>query len=171
MTSASPLRIVPATAADVPLVFRFVRKLAEYEKLSHEVTATEAGLREGLFGPRAVAEVLLAYWADEPASFALYFHNFSTFLGKPGIYLEDLFVEPTHRGRGIGKALLIRVAQIACERNCGRLQWAVLDWNRPAIDFYQSLGAVALDAWTIMRVSGDRLHRLAELDQSPANTP
>jgi GNAT superfamily N-acetyltransferase len=160
MTSA--LRIVPATEPDVPLIFSFIRKLAEYEKLSHEVVATEDRLRDGLFGARPVAEVLLAYWDDEPAGFALYFPNFSTFLGQPGIYLEDLFVEPAFRGRGIGKALLARLAKIAQERNCGRLEWAVLDWNRPAIDFYKSLGAVAKDEWTVFRLAGDSLHRLAE---------
>jgi GNAT superfamily N-acetyltransferase len=126
------------------------------------VVATEDGLRDGLFGARPVAEVLLAYWADEPAGFALYFPNFSTFLGQPGIYLEDLFVEPEFRGRGIGKALLGRLAKIAQERNCGRLEWAVLDWNRPAIDFYRSLGAVAKDEWTVFQLAGDSLNRLAE---------
>jgi GNAT superfamily N-acetyltransferase len=160
MTSA--LRIGPATEPDVPLILSFICKLAEYEKLSHEVVATEDRLRDGLFGARPVAEVLLAYWADEPAGFALYFPNFSTFLGQPGIYLEDLFVEPEFRGRGIGKALLGRLAKIAQERNCGRLEWAVLDWNRPAIDFYRSLGAVAKDEWTVFQLAGDSLNRLAE---------
>jgi GNAT superfamily N-acetyltransferase len=160
MTSA--LRIVPAAELDVPLILSFIRKLAEYEKLSHEVVATEDCLRDGLFGARPVAEVLLAYWTDEPAGFALYFPNFSTFLGQPGIYLEDLFVEPEFRGRGIGKALLGRLAKIAQERNCGRLEWAVLDWNRPAIDFYRSLGAVAKDEWTVFQLAGDSLNRLAE---------
>ncbi len=163
------LRIVPATQADVPLILSFVRKLAEYEKLSYEVTATEEGLRQGLFGARPIAEVLLAYWADEAVGFALYFHNFSTFVGRPGIYLEDLFVEPAHRGRGIGKALLVQVARIAQERDCGRLEWAVLDWNRPAIDFYRSLGAVAMDQWTIFRVSAANLRRLADADQRRAS--
>lgn len=160
MTSA--VQIVPASERDVPLIFSFICKLAEYEKLSHEVVATEDGLRDGLFGARPVAEVLLAYWADQPAGFALYFPNFSTFLGQPGIYLEDLFVEPAFRGKGIGKALLTRLAQIAQERNCGRLEWAVLDWNRPAIDFYRSLGAVAKDEWTVFRLAGESLNRLAE---------
>ena len=159
------LRIVPATERDVPLILGFIRKLAEYEKLSHEVIATEEVLRDGLFGARPMAEVLLAYWGDEPAGFALYFHNFSTFVGKPGIYLEDLFVEPVHRRRGIGKALFAQVANIACERECGRLEWAVLDWNRPAIDFYRSVGAIAKDEWTIFRLSGDGLRRLG--DQPP----
>jgi GNAT superfamily N-acetyltransferase len=164
----SALRIIPATKADVPLILSFVRKLAEYEKLSHEVVATEEGLVEGLFGVRPMAEVLLAYWADEPVGFALYFHNFSTFVGKPGIYLEDLFVEPAHRGRGIGKALLARVARIAQDRGCGRLEWAVLDWNQPAIDFYRSLGGVAKDEWTIFRLSGDSLRRLGDVGESLA---
>lgn len=162
----SPLRIVPAAEPDVPLILSFIRKLAEYEKLSHEVIATENRLRDGLFGARPVAEVLLAYWANEPAGFALYFPNFSTFLCQPGIYLEDLFVEPEFRGRGIGKALLVRLAKIARERNCGRLEWAVLDWNRPAIDFYRRLGAVARNDWTVFRLAGDSLDRLAE----PAST-
>ena len=161
------LRIVPATERDVPLILGFIRKLAEYEKLSHEVIATEEGLRDGLFGARPMAEVLLAYWADEPAGFALYFHNFSTFVGKPGIHLEDLFVEPVHRRRGIGKALFAQVARIACERECGRLEWAVLDWNRPAIDFYRSVGAIAKDEWTIFRLAGDGLRRLGAQPPMP----
>ena len=154
------LRIAAATEGDVPFILQFIRGLAEYEKLSDEVVATEDGLREALFGSNPVAEVLLAYWADEPAGFALYFRNFSTFLGKTGIYLEDLFVEPAYRGRGIGKALLIRLAEIARERGYGRMEWAVLDWNRPAIDFYKSLGAEPKDEWTIYRLSGERLKSL-----------
>ena len=160
----SELRIVAAAEADVPLILGFIRQLAEYEKLSHEVVATENDLRDALFGDRPVAEVLLAYWNDQAAGFAVYFLNFSTFLGKAGIYLEDLFVDPAHRSKGIGKALLSRVARIADERACGRLQWAVLDWNRPAIDFYQSAGAVALGDWTIFRIAGAALRRLAGLD-------
>ena len=158
--SAEGLRIVPAIERDVPVILGFIRKLAEYEKLSHQVAATEDLLRETLFGARRVAEVLIAYLGDEPAGFALYFHNFSTFLGRPGIYLEDLFVEPAHRGKGIGKALLVEVAKIARERNCGRLEWAVLDWNKPAIDFYRRLGAVPLDDWTLFRVTGQTLDNL-----------
>jgi GNAT superfamily N-acetyltransferase len=154
------LRIAEATEADVQLILRFIRGLAEYEKLSDEVVATEGDLREALFGPNPVAWVLLAYWADEPAGFALYFLNFSTFLGKPGIYLEDLFVEPALRGKGIGKALLVRLAEIARERGYGRLEWSVLDWNRPAIDFYRSLGAEAKAEWTIYRLSGEPLKLL-----------
>lgn len=156
------LRISPATEQDVPLVLEFIRKLAEYEKLSHEVEATEDLLHEALFGDDPSAEVLLAYWAGEPAGFAVYFRNFSTFLSKPGIYLEDLFVEPVFRSRGIGKALLARVARIARERGCGRLNWAVLDWNRPAIEFYRSLGARPLDQWTIYRLAGESLDSLAD---------
>jgi GNAT superfamily N-acetyltransferase len=157
----STLRITPAVESDAPLILSFIRKLAEYEKLSHLVVATEANIRENVFGTNPVAEVLLAYWNGEPVGFALYLRNFSTFLGQPGIYLEDLFVEPEHRGKGIGKALLIRLAQIAIERGYGRLEWAVLDWNTPSIEFYRSLGAVPLDEWTAYRLTGDALSRLA----------
>jgi GNAT superfamily N-acetyltransferase len=156
-----PLRIAPATENDVALILSFVERLAEYEKLSHEVVATEAALRHWLFGPRPMAEVLLAYWGDHPAGFALYFHNFSTFLARPGIYLEDLFVEPVHRGKGIGKALLMHLAAIATERGCGRLEWSVLDWNQPSIEFYKKLGAKPKDEWTIFRLTGEALHQLA----------
>jgi GNAT superfamily N-acetyltransferase len=158
--SAPNLRIAPATERDVAVILSFIRKLADYEKLSHQVTATEDLLRQALFGERPVAEVLIANVGEEPAGFALYFHNFSTFLGRPGIYLEDLFVEPAQRGKGIGKALLIEIARIAKQRNCGRLEWAVLDWNRPAIDFYRGLGAVPLDDWTLFRVTGESLDNL-----------
>jgi GNAT superfamily N-acetyltransferase len=154
-------RIAPAAESEVPLILGFIRKLAEYEKLSHLVVATEEDIHQNVFGPNPVAEVLLAYWDNAPVGFALYFRNFSTFLGQPGIYLEDLFVEPEHRGKGIGKALLIRLANIALERGYGRLEWAVLDWNTPSIDFYRSLGAVPLDEWTAYRLTGDALSRLA----------
>ena len=154
------LRIEPAGESDVPVILSFIRKLADYEKLSHLVVATEENIREHVFGANAVAEVLLAYWDEEPVGFALYFRNFSTFLGQPGIYLEDLFVEPAHRGKGIGKALLIRLAKIAVERGYGRLEWAVLDWNTPSIEFYRSLGAAPLDAWTGYRLTGEALSRL-----------
>ncbi len=159
---SGPLRIAPATERDAAIVLGFIRKLAEYEKLSHMVVATEENIREHVFGPHHVAEVLLAYWNEEPAGFALYFRNFSTFLGQSGIYLEDLFVEPSHRGRGIGKALLKRLAKIAVERGYGRLEWAVLDWNTPSIEFYRGLGAVPLDEWTAYRLTGDALQRLAD---------
>jgi GNAT superfamily N-acetyltransferase len=155
------LRITPATESDVSVILSFVRKLADYEKLSHLVVATEDNIREHVFGANPVAEVLLAYWDEEAVGFALYFRNFSTFLGQPGIYLEDLFVDPAQRGKGIGKALLARLAKIAVERGYGRLDWAVLDWNTPSIEFYRGLGAVPLDAWTGYRLTGEALDRLA----------
>jgi len=157
------VKIVPATENDIQLVLSFIRKLAEYEKLSDQVVATEELLREGLFGERRVAEVVLAYLAQQPVGFALYFHNFSTFVGRAGIYLEDLFVEPAQRGKGVGKALLAYVANLAVQRKCGRFEWAVLDWNTPSIDFYKGLGAVPLDDWTLFRLTGDALHRVASL--------
>ena len=159
---STPFKIAAATERDVPLILSFIRKLAEYEKLSHMVVATEENVREHVFGPNPVAEVLLAYWDEEPVGFALYLRNFSTFLGQAGIYLEDLFVDPAHRGKGIGKALLTQLAKIAVERGYGRLQWAVLDWNTPSIEFYQRLGAVPLDEWTTYRLTGEELKRLAE---------
>lgn len=163
------LTIRPALEADLPLVLAFIRKLAEYEKLLDSVTATESDLKEWLFGERPVAEALLALWDGQPAGFALFFHNFSTFLGRPGIYLEDLFVEPALRGRGIGKALLARLAAIAKQRRCARLEWSVLDWNTPSIEFYKRLGAVPMDEWTIYRLTGQALDRLAaEHESSPA---
>ncbi len=160
------LRIAPAAESDIPLILSFIRALAEYEKLSHLVIATEENIREHVFGSNPVAEVLLAYWAEEPVGFALYFRNFSTFLGQAGIYLEDLFVEPTHRGKGIGKALLKRLAEIAVERGYGRLEWSVLDWNTPSIEFYRSLGAVPMDEWIRYRLTGAPLMRLALSDRS-----
>ncbi|MDP8939622.1 MAG: GNAT family N-acetyltransferase [Actinomycetota bacterium] len=150
-----------ATEEDVPLLLRFIKELAEYENLSHEVSATAEVLKESLFGGRRVAEALLAYSGGEPAGFALFFHNFSTFLGRPGIYLEDLYVRPEFRGSGIGRALLARLAKLAKERGCGRLEWWVLDWNEPSIGFYKSLGAVAMDDWTVYRVAGEALERLS----------
>jgi GNAT superfamily N-acetyltransferase len=154
--------IRPATAGDVPLVLEFVKALAEYERLSDRVTATAATLHESLFGAHPGAEVLLAFEAQTPVGFAVYCHNFSTFLGVKGLWLEDIFVKPEFRGRGYGKALLLRAARIAHDRGCGRFEWAVLDWNTPAQDFYKSLGAVPLDDWTIFRVAGDALTRLAK---------
>lgn len=156
------LDLALATEADLPLVLEFIRGLAEYERLAHEVVATEDLLRASLFGPRPYAECVIARWGGEPAGFALFFHNFSTFLARPGIYLEDLFVKPAMRGHGIGRALLRRLAQLAVERGCGRLEWSVLDWNEPAIGFYKSLGAVPLDDWTIFRVRGEALEKLAK---------
>lgn len=150
-----------ATEADVPVILRFIRALAEYEKLSHKVVATEESLRRTLFGNPRFAEVILGYEDGEPVGFALFFHNYSTFLGRPGIYLEDLFVDPNRRGRGYGKALLAHLARLARDRDCGRVEWAVLDWNTPSIDFYKSLGAVALDDWIIFRLTGEALERSA----------
>jgi len=155
------LQIREATEEDVPVILWFIRQLAEYERLLHEAVMTEETLRQSLFGSRPVAEVLLAYFDDKPVGFAVFFHNFSTFLGKPGLYLEDLFVIPEMRGRGFGKALLVRLAKIAVDRNCGRFEWAVLDWNKPSIEFYKKLGAAPMDEWTIFRVTGEALKKLA----------
>jgi GNAT superfamily N-acetyltransferase len=153
--------ISAATPADLPAILDFIRKLAEYEHLSNTVTATEADLRKHLFGPSPAAEVILAKIDNKPVGFALYFTTFSTFVGKPGIWLEDLFVLPEFRHRGIGRALLKAVASTAIERNCGRLEWSVLDWNEPAIQLYKKLGAVPMSDWTTQRVTGDTLLRLA----------
>jgi GNAT superfamily N-acetyltransferase len=163
------VRIEPATSADVADLLRLIRALAEYEGLQDEVVATEAQLTESLFGASAQAEALLARVDGQAVGMALYFHNYSTFLARRGLYLEDLFVAPEWRGRGIGKALLARVAGIAVTRDCGRLEWAVLDWNAPAIRFYQSLGARALSDWTVYRVTGAALQALA--DGSAATSP
>jgi GNAT superfamily N-acetyltransferase len=149
-----------ARAGDTPEILRLIKALADYEKLAHEVVATEDALRQSLFGPQPAAEVLLAEDGGRAVGMALYFQNYSTFLAKPGIYLEDLFVEPASRGQGIGKALLQALARLALARGCGRFEWAVLDWNTPAIDFYRSLGARPMDDWTVMRVTGDALRRL-----------
>jgi GNAT superfamily N-acetyltransferase len=158
---SSEFKIRPATAADVPLIFQFVRELAAYEKLSHEVTASEELLRRNLFVDRQGAEVLLAYEAAQAVGFALFFHNFSTFVGKPGVYLEDLYIRPEFRGRGYGKALMIYLARLAKERDCGRFEWWVLDWNEPSLEFYRSLGASPMSEWTVQRVSGSSLEALA----------
>lgn len=155
-------RIRPAVEADVPLILRFIRELADYERLLHEVVATEDRLRDTLFGARPSAEVVIAEDADgEPLGFALFFHNYSTFLAQPGIYLEDLYVRPQARGRGAGRALLAHLARLAKERSCGRLEWWVLDWNESAIRFYRSLGAQPMSDWTVFRLTGDDLSRLA----------
>lgn len=161
------LTIDPASGTDVPLLLRFIRDLAVYEKLEQEVTATEDDLRRTLFGDKPYAEALIARLDGEPVGFALFFHNYSTFVGKPGLYLEDLFVDPAHRGKGIGKALLQRLAAIAVERDCGRMEWAVLDWNAPSIAFYRSLGAVPMDDWTVFRLAGDALKRAASGSSRP----
>ena len=145
----------------MPVILSFIRQLAEYERLSHEAVMTEDILRESLFGSRPAAEVLLGYSGDRPVAFAVFFHNFSTFLGRSGLYLEDLFVIPEMRGKGFGRALLVELAKIARERKCGRFEWTVLDWNEPAIKFYKAIGAVPMDEWTIFRVTGEALNRLA----------
>ncbi|RYG33169.1 GNAT family N-acetyltransferase [bacterium] len=151
----------PATAADVPTILRFIRLLAEYERLADEAVATEEGLCEELFGDRPAAEVVIAEIEGEPAGFALFFHNFSTFLGRRGLYLEDLFVLPEHRGKGIGRALLSHLAGIAVDRGYGRFEWSVLDWNEPAIGVYRRIGAVPLEEWTVQRLTGEALQKLA----------
>lgn len=162
-TRIEGLNLRMATANDVPQILAFIRQLAEYEKLLDMVVADEAKLTETLFGEKSFAEVVLADYQGKPAGFALFFHNYSTFLAKPGIYLEDLFVDPAVRGLGVGKALITYLATIALERDCGRLEWSVLDWNQPAIDFYQSLGAKMLDDWRINRVTGDSLQAMAAM--------
>jgi len=159
MTDTVTIR--PAAAHELPLVLEFIRELAVYERLEHEVSATTADLATALFGPRPYAEVVFACLEGTPVGFALFFHNFSTFIGRPGLYLEDLFVRPYARGRGIGRQLLAWLARTTLERGCARLDWAVLDWNAPSIAFYRSVGAVAQDEWTTMRVSGAALARLA----------
>ena len=155
--------IRPATKSDVPIILSFIKMLADYERLSHEVVATEASLQETLFGRRRAAEVALGFFKKEPVGFVLFFHNYSTFLGRAGIYIEDLFVHESYRRRGFGGALLQYVAGIAVERSCGRLEWSVLDWNEPAIDFYRKLGAVPMKEWTVFRISGDELQTLAQV--------
>lgn len=151
-----------ATVDDVPLILEFIKSLAEYEKLAHEVVATEDLLRQNIFGERRRAEVIFAYEGSSPVGFALFFHNFSTFLGRPGIYLEDLYVKPETRGKGYGKMLLAYLAKLAVERNCSRLEWWVLDWNIPSIEFYKKLGAKPMDEWTVFRLTGDKLLELIE---------
>ena len=153
--------ISPAQEADAALLLSLITELAKYEKLEDQVIATEATLRNSLFGPRPAAHALIARWGGEPAGFALYFHNFSTFLGRHGLYLEDLYVRPAFRGRAIGRALLTHLARLAVERGCGRFEWAVLDWNQDARDFYEALGAQANPAWVNYRIAGAALERLA----------
>jgi len=166
MTHVNALDIAPATPADVPLILLLINELADYEKLRHESIATEASIQQALFGTTPRAESVIARFDGEPAGFALFFHNFSTFLGKPGLYLEDLFVRPPFRGRAVGRSLLRHLAALAVERGCGRFQWQVLDWNRPARDFYESLGAQADPAWVNYRMTGSALLRLAGTSES-----
>ena len=162
------LNIRPATPADVPLILEFIRDLAEYEREPQAAVATAADLLRDGFGPEPKFRVDIAEWSGEPAGFAFYFWNYSTWQGKPGLYLEDLFVRPRFRGQGIGKALLVHLARVALKNNCGRLVWQVLDWNTPAIEFYQSLGAETMKEWLTMRVTGDALVRLATEETSAA---
>ena len=161
--SSPALSIRRAAREDVPLVLSFVKDLAEYEKLGHLVVATEEIIAEELFGPQSRTEVLLGHSGAEPVAFAVYFHNFSTFLGRKGLYLEDLYVRPAYRRRGYGRAMLLQVARIAAERNCGRLEWSVLDWNEPAIFFYETLGATIMHEWKLVRVTGSALEKLAKM--------
>jgi GNAT superfamily N-acetyltransferase len=155
------LRIRPAAPSDTGTIVQFIEELADYEKLRHECKATAEAIAQHLFGPAPKAEAILAEWQSQPVGFALYFHNFSTFLAKPGIYLEDLYVQPAFRAKGIGKALLVHLAQLAQARGCGRLEWSVLNWNAPSIAFYESLGAQAKDEWTVYRLEGPSLNQLA----------
>ena len=154
------IKIRPAARADTPEILEFIRSLAEYERLAHEVEATEARIEETLFGGESCAHCVLAYAGDKAAGFAIYFHNYSTFLAKPGLYLEDLLVKPEFRGRGIGKALLLHLAGVARERGCGRMEWTVLDWNTPAIEFYRSIGAQLMDEWKLCRLTDGALENL-----------
>jgi GNAT superfamily N-acetyltransferase len=165
------LRIRPGELADVPVIAELIRGLARYEKLEHEVVMTEEKLTDSLFGERPYAETLIAEEDGEPIGFALFFHNYSTFLAQPGIYLEDLFVLPEWRGGGVGRALLERLAQVAVERGCGRLEWAVLDWNVDAIRFYERLGAKPNAEWTVYRLTGESLHRVAAPGAPRAHLP
>jgi GNAT superfamily N-acetyltransferase len=154
-------RIAPAHAGDAALILQLIKGLAEYERLSDEVVASEDDIRRWLFGPRPAAEVVIGYAGSTPAGFALFFHNFSTFRGRPGLYLEDLYVVPEWRGQGLGRQLIAHLARLAVERDCGRMEWAVLDWNEPAIGFYRKLGALMMDEWRLCRLSGDSLTRVA----------
>ena len=162
--SRKAFTIRSATIADVTVILELIRALATYERAPNEVTATEKDLAEVLFGEKPAAEVLLAFENARAVGFALFFHNFSTWLGRPGLYLEDLFVRPEDRGKGYGRALLIELAKIARDRHCGRMEWAVLDWNKPAIKFYRKLGAKPMDEWTVFRLTGEGIARLADAD-------
>jgi GNAT superfamily N-acetyltransferase len=163
MTDKIPeFSIRPARVSDVPIILQLIRDLATYERAPNDVTATEEQLIDVLFGEKPAAEVLLAFEGAEPVGFAVFFHNFSTWLGRAGVYLEDLFVKPEHRGKGYGRALLVDLAKIARDRGCGRMEWAVLDWNEPAIEFYKKLGAKPMDEWTVFRLTRDGIAQLAD---------
>jgi GNAT superfamily N-acetyltransferase len=159
---SEPLQIRPATERDVPLILEFIRDLAAYEKLLERVEVSEARLQESLFGTKRVASCVLAYQRERPVAFALYYFTYSTFAGLPGLYLEDLFVKPEFRGHGIGRALLRHLAKLARDEGCWRIEWAVLHWNKPAIGFYESLGAMPMDEWAVYRLSGAELNKLAD---------
>ena len=162
MTHPDSITVLPATPADVPTILALIRELAEYERLLDKVVATESSLRRDLFGPRPIVEVLMGRLGGEPVGYALFFHNYSTFLARPGIYLEDVFVKPAARGKGVGKALLRAVARSARDRGCGRMEWSVLNWNTPAIEFYESLAARPLKEWTTYRMDEAAISALAQ---------
>ncbi len=162
MQTAAQFTIRPANIADIPLILQLIRDLATYERAPNDVTATEEQLGQVLFGDKPSAEVVLGFEGEWPVGFAVFFHNFSTWLGRPGLYLEDLFVQPEKRGRGYGRALLAHLAGIARERGCGRMEWAVLDWNDPAIQFYRKLGATPMEEWTVFRLTSDGISKLAQ---------
>ncbi len=170
MNIQSNFEIHPARVEDVPIILDLIRDLATYERAPNEVTATEEQLVDVLFGEKPVAEVLLAFEGKSPVGFAVFFHNFSTWLGRPGLYLEDLFVKPDKRGKGYGRALLVDLAKVARDRGCGRMEWAVLDWNEPAIKFYRSLGAKPMEEWTVFRLTHDGIAKLAQ-SESIAKEP
>jgi GNAT superfamily N-acetyltransferase len=170
MTRRDDFGIRPAHVEDVPIILQLIRDLATYERAPNEVSATEEELVDVLFGERPAAEVLLAFEGKSPVGFAVYFYNFSTWLGRPGLYLEDLFVKPENRGKGYGRAFLIELAKIARDRGCGRMEWAVLDWNEPAIKFYRALGAKPMDEWTVFRLTRDGIARLANAAHTAATT-
>jgi len=168
MKEHADLRIRPARVQDVPIILQLIRDLATYERAPDQVTATKEQLVDVLFGERPAAEVLLAFEAESPVGFAVYFYNFSTWLGRPGLYLEDLFVNPEKRGKGYGRALLVELAKIARDRGCGRMEWAVLDWNEPAIKFYRALGAQPMHEWTVFRLTRDEIAKLASAADTAA---
>jgi GNAT superfamily N-acetyltransferase len=170
MKEVADFQIRPAHVEDVPIILELIRDLATYERAPDEVVATEEQLVDVLFGERPTAEVLLAFEDELPVGFALFFHNFSTWLGRPGLYLEDLFVKPEKRGKGYGRALLVELAKIARDRGCGRMEWAVLDWNEPAIKFYRALGAKPMDEWTVFRLTRDGIVKLADAADTAAAT-
>ena len=170
MKGVADFQIRPARVEDMSIILELIRALATYERAPDEVTATEEQLVDVLFGERPAAEVLLAFERESPVGFALFFHNFSTWLGRAGLYLEDLFVKPEKRGKGYGRALLVELAKIAMERGCGRMEWAVLDWNEPAIKFYRTLGAKPMDEWTVFRLTRDGIERLADAADTAATT-